>query len=77
MARCPIKSCRWTGKKDGVPIHLARMHGVHREDAPHQIEAIGESWAVEATVDLDSGKVSIKEVPVKPERLMEPIIERW
>jgi len=77
MARCPVKGCDWKGKKDGVPIHLARMHGVHREDASCQIEAEGESWAVEATLDTDSGKVSIKEVPVKPERLMEPVIERW
>jgi len=51
MARCPIKSCRWKGKKDGVPIHLARMHGVHREeeasvaDAPERLmESIVQRW---------------------------------
>jgi hypothetical protein len=29
MANCPIKDCNWKGLKAGLPIHLARMHGVH------------------------------------------------
>ena len=51
MARCPIDGCGWVGKKGGLAIHLARMHGVHREE-----------------------EIVVQEVP---ERLMEPIIERW
>jgi hypothetical protein len=31
LANCPIKDCNWKGKKSGLPIHLARKHGVHRK----------------------------------------------
>lgn len=31
MASCPVQGCTWHGKKAGVPIHLALVHGAHRQ----------------------------------------------
>ncbi len=29
MAHCTQPNCNWKGKKSGLPIHLARQHGIH------------------------------------------------
>jgi hypothetical protein len=30
MAECPIKNCKWKGKKGGLPVHLARIHHLRK-----------------------------------------------
>lgn len=83
MARCNEPGCDWYGKKAGLAIHKAKVHGIHRGygegigEASCHIEAKGDSWTVESTLDTETGKVTIREVEPKPERLMEPIISRW
>jgi hypothetical protein len=35
MARCPMRDCDWKGLKAGIPIHLARKHGLRQTHPEH------------------------------------------
>jgi hypothetical protein len=48
MARCNVEGCSWYGKRSGLPIHLARVHGIHPQH---------ESLASESNVLASESKV--------------------